>query len=428
MLTYDALIEVARVVEDKEGAIVYSDEDKVVGETFKDPYYKPDYSYSMLLSQNYLSHFSVYKKTDLLMRKEYEGSQDYDYTLRYLRSGIVSGQIKHIPKILYHWRVHDESTAAGAQNKPYAHLSAMRAIKDHIGDMGRVTAGRYPGTYKVDWGKPYLAPLITVFIPTKDNLQYLKTCLFSIEQSTYLYYRVVVIDNGSRDPATKEYLATFDSNKKISVLRYNKPFNFSAINNFAVRGNESDYFVFMNDDTEVITTDWLEQMVQHMYHDNTAVVGPKLLYPNNTIQHAGVIIGVGGVAGHSHKHMPDASPGYFARPHIIQNVSAVTGACMMVSASVFSAVGGFEEELPKAFNDIDLCLKIRALGYQIVYTPYAQLYHHESVSRGTGNCREPEFLEAIRYMEKKWRCSTYSDPYYNPNLTLSDERFSFRGR
>jgi GT2 family glycosyltransferase len=288
--------------------------------------------------------------------------------------------------------------------------------------------GKYHGTYHVDF-KMVQQPSINIIIPTKDNLTYLKTCCFSIDQSTYANYIVTIVDNGSQDGHVERFYESLRGNYRYTVLKYDRPFNFSTINNYAVEKSVStDLLLFLNDDTEVITKDWLEQMAQHVGRHGVAAVGAKLLYDNYRIQHAGVIIGIGGVAGHSHKYVPDSYPGYFSRPHIVQDVSAVTGACMMVSKKVFEEVGGFERMLPRAFNDVDFCLKLRSKGYKIVYTPYACLFHHESVSRGKDNHKDAGFNRAVRYMQDKWDCAHFRDPYYNPNLTLVDENFSFRSQ
>lgn len=434
LLTQDALLEVASVINAHPNVkLVYTDEDKITGEgKLVEPFYKPDWSYSMLLSQNYTCHLSTYA-TDKLkeiggVRAGYEGSQDHDLVLRYIE-GVEESEIRHIPRVLYHWRKHEQSTSSDISNKPYAHISGLCAVKDHVvrmGDEARVTSGRYMGSYDVDY-KLKGIPIIHIIIPTRDNPVYLKTCCFSIAQSTYERCAVTVVDNGSVREDTKELFEELRKDKRFEVIPYDHPFNYSKINNYVVkRGSQADFLIFLNDDTEVITTDWLERMAQHIGRNRTAVVGAKLLYSDNKIQHAGVIVGIGGVAGHSHKYMPDSNPGYFSRPHLVQDVSAVTGACMMISRDVFDEVGGFEESLPKAFNDIDLCLKVRERGYRVVYTPYARLYHHESVSRGLDNYKEEEFAKAIEYMQHKWHCKGYRDPYYNPNLTLVDENFSFK--
>jgi len=435
LLTRDALLEVVTVInKSPEVKFIYSDEDKVTGEgELVEPFYKPDWSYNLLLSQNYTCHLSTYSTSILRqlggVRRGFEGSQDYDLVLRYIEV-IKESEIAHIPRVLYHWRRHEHSTASGVTIKPYAHINALRAISDHLkrkNEIGAlVTVGRYLGTNHVEYVLDRDIP-VNIIIPTRDNPVYLKTCCFSILQSTYRNYSVTIVDNGSKKNETKKLLKELCERPNFMVLSYNKPFNYSAINNYAVKkGFPARLLLFLNDDTEVITKDWMEQLIQHVGRNGVAVAGAKLLYSNGTLQHAGVIIGIGGVAGHSHKRVPDALPGYFSRPHIIHNVSAVTGACMMVDTKVFMEVGGFEEKLPKAFNDIDLCLKIRARGYKIVYNPYACLFHHESVSRGLDNYAEAEFAKAIYFMQKKWDCKNFKDPYYNSNLTLVDENFSYK--
>lgn len=439
LLDKKALLEVARSYNKNQDVdLIYSDEDKIdmEGNSF-DIFYKPDWSYYQFLSQNYLSHLTVYK-TNLLkkvggFREGFEGAQDYDLVLRYSEK---CKNIMHIPKVLYHWRATPNSTASGQHLKPFSRINAVRAISDHLKRVkvkASVTSEVFSGIYRVD-RKIDGAPSINIIVPFKDKLDYLKACLFSIKQSTYKNFTVTLVDNLSENLETmsflkdipKEYFPSWAKDGYLKVLNYTKPFNFSAINNYAVENSDpTDILLFLNNDTEVITSNWLEQMTQHAQNKEIGAVGAKLLYPNGRIQHAGVIIGIGGVAGHSHKHVGNQEGGYFGRPHFVQELSAVTGACLMVRREVFKEVSGFEEDLPKAFNDIDLCLKIRKLGYKIIYTPYATLYHYESISRGLDNGIEEDFQTAIRYMIRKWDCPNFKDPYYNPNLSKVDERFSF---
>ncbi len=435
LLSPDALISVVEAIDkNKNLKLIYSDEDKLTADDkYVDQFFKPDWSYDLLLSQNYVCHLGVYQAS-LLHRiggldKSYEGSQDYSLTLTFSEY-IAADEVHHIPKILYHWRKEEGSSSSCITNKPYAHLSALLAIKAHLGRKGyldaTVTVGKYVGTYRVDYCLEK-KPKINIIIPTRDNPVYLETCMHSLFQSSYKNYVVTIVNNRSNKKDTLGLLTDLSSVPNVKVYDYDKPFNYSAINNFAVKKSEhAEIYLFLNDDTEVITRDWMETLLQHIGKNNVAVAGPKLLYGDNRIQHAGVIIGIGGVAGHSHKHAPDGMPGYFSRPHLTQNVSAVTGACMMIDAIVFHKVGGFEEKLPKAFNDIDLCLKVRKAGYNIVCNPHACLYHHESISRGLDNHKETEFAKAIEYMQKKWDCKNFKDPYYNPNLTLIDENFSYK--
>lgn len=430
-----ALMEIVRVLnKDPDVDLIYTDEDKVSeGGMHFDPFYKPDWNYPMLLSQNYICHLIAYRRKALNkingFRHGYEGSQDYDLLLRYLEEIIVKGnepRVKHIPKVLYHWRTVRGSTATGIGHKAAARVNGERAIANHIASTdfsGCVSMGFCPGTYKVDLDIKR-NPDVCIIIPFKNKVDYLKSLLYTIKRSTYLNYRVLLVDNGSDRRQIKELEK--DSGP-LWIEQYKKPFSFSAINNYAV-GLAKDYelLLFLNNDTEVMNPDWLEAMVQHFERIEVGAVGAKLLYPDHRIQHAGVIIGMGGIAGHSHKYVPEGSPGYFSRPHLIQEVSAVTGACLMTTRHDFEAVGGFEEKLPKAFNDVDYCLKLRRKGQKIIYTPYARLLHYESLSRGIDNHQDADFQHAVRYMEEKWGCRKYNDPYYNPNLTLEREDFSYR--
>ncbi|MBD3260310.1 MAG: glycosyltransferase [Candidatus Altiarchaeales archaeon] len=434
----EALLEVAHVInEHPDVKIIYTDEDKVdKNGNYGSAFFKPDISRWMLLSQNYTCHMTVYSR-DFLgsvggFRSEYDGAQDYDYMLRCVRETSTK-EITHIPHVLYHWRMHSGSMSGNMAAKPEAHLSGLNAVRDAVSKQGHeVLSGPYPGTYNV-----YLAhktPSVTIVIPTKDNITYLDACLSSILASNYEgKINIIIVDNQSEKKETLKYLSrgTLKYGEMldgcIKILRYDRPFNFSAINNFAAESvQNSDYLLFLNDDIEVLSREWLDEMMSFIQQPGVGVVGAKLLYPDRRIQHAGVIIGIGGVAGHSHKYIPNGHPGYFARPHIVQNVSAVTGACMLVSRSVFEKVGGFEEKLPKAFNDVDFCLKVREAGYEIIYNPRAVLIHHESISRGKGNGSDPDFADSVHYMLDKWECSSYDDPYYNPNLSLGREDFSFR--
>jgi len=430
LLEPEALLEVVKALNENPTAkLIYTDEDKIQDkDTFVQPFYKPDWSLEMLLSQSYICHLATYKKSAIEnvggFTGLYEGSQDYGMALRVTET-IDEKDIVHIPKILYHWRIVEGSAAGNINSKPYAHVSALKAISRRINskNKGCVYSDIFPGTYRVN----YLNTgnrRIQIIIPTKNNYSYLESCLFSIRQSQYPNYHITVIDNDNLDWIRDSLKTMADaSDSLINVVRYDKPFNFSDMNNSAV-DNTCDLLLFLNDDTEVLTPDWLEQLSQHIGKNGVVASGAKLLYRDGTIQHAGVVIGIGGVAGHSHKHMNNGNPGYFSRPHITQNVSAVTGACMMVERKAFQEVGGFETALPKAFNDVDLCLKLRQKGHKIVYNPHAVLYHYESISRGLDNHKDPEFAKAVRYMLDKWDCANYNDPYYNPNLTLQHEDFS----
>lgn len=422
LLTPKTLLEIVEYINrDPEVDLIYTDEDKVNSEgRFLGPFYKPDWNYPMLLSQMYTCHFSIYRKSivDKIggLRKEYDGSQDYDFALRFIEK---TKRIGHVPEILYHWRITEGSTSSSINNKPMARINAVRALQDHFKRTkvkAVVSAGPFQGHYRFEYVFRK-RPGVTIIIPTRDNVDCLSTLIETMGITSYKNYRVIIMDNGSSNPETKRYLRGLSGDSKYTVIRYNKPFNFSAINNYAVKRVKDDpYVLFLNDDTEVMDHDWLWQMVQHFNREEVAAVGAKLLYLDHRIQHAGIFVGINGVAGHSHKYLWDWYPGYFSRPHIAQDITAVTAACMLVDRRVFLELGGFDTDLPRAFNDVDFCLKIGRSGKKIVYTPYARLYHKESVSRGLDREQDAQFRKAINIMERRWRCSRFKDPYYNPNL------------
>ncbi len=416
--------------------LIYSDEDKIdLSGNRRDPFFKPDWSPDYFLSQNYLCHFSVIRKNRIdsvgAFRTGYDGSQDYDLFLRCTEK-ISPSYIAHIPKILYHWRIIQGSAAEKEIAKPYAIISAKKALEDALrrrGQDGEVVEGLFPSSYRIRYAIQD-NPLVSIIIPTKDHVDILKRCVQSIlDKTEYKNYEIVIVDNQSKDPKTFEYYNLLETNSKIKILHYNKPFNYSAINNYAVTHVDSPYLLFLNNDTEVINAEWLSAMLEHAQRECVGAVGAKLLYPNNLIQHAGVIIGLGGVAGHSHKYFPGDDPGYCNRLRVIQNFSAVTAACVIMRKDIFQKIGGFRETLSIAFNDVDLCMRIRSAGYLIVYTPYSQLYHHESLSRGCEDTREKQmrFSREVMLIREQWGIVIdKGDPYYNPNLTLEREDFSIK--
>jgi len=438
-LSPDALYEVVKHLQDNPRAdMIYSDEDKInLDGKRQDAFFKPDWAEDMFLAHNYLCHFTVIKK-DIVekvggFREGYDGSQDYDL---FLRATEVCNKIGHIPKILYHWRIVPGSTSENLSRKSYALTATKKALESAIQRRGldaEVEEGLFPNSSRVKYN---IAgnPKISIIIPTKDKVEVLKTCIESVlEKTDYQNYELIIIDNQSSNENTFDYYKKLSNNPKIRIIEYPEKFNFSAINNFAVSKTESEYIVFLNNDTEVISGEWLSSMLEHAQRKEVGAVGAKLVYSNNTVQHAGIVIGIVGnppVGGHSHKHFPKTHPGYFGRIQHISDVSAVTAACMMIRKEVFEEVGGFDEEnLAIAFNDVDLCLKIRQKGYLIVYTPYAELYHHESLSRGYEDTPEKQarFVREVRYMREKWgKVIDKGDPYYSPNLTLENEDFSTR--
>ncbi|MFC0253173.1 glycosyltransferase family 2 protein [Massilia consociata] len=438
-LAAHALYAVAKALQARPTAqLVYSDEDKLDAEGQRcAPYFKPDFSPDLLYSQNYFSHLGVYRR-ELVeavggFRPGYEGSQDYDLVLRCVARVQDARDIVHIPQVLYHWRMADGSTAGGHEQKSYASDAGRRALQDYFDGLGMpvkvsVTA---PGIYRHSWALPEPAPLASLIVPTRDGYQVLKTCIDSILALTsYRNYEILIVDNQSTCPQTLAYMARLEADGRARVLHYDAPFNYSAINNFAARQARGSVLGLINNDIEVISPEWLTEMMSHAMRADIGCVGAKLYYPNDTIQHAGVICGLGGIANHSHRHFAKGSPGYFGRLWLIHNLSAVTAAVLLVRKEIFDQVGGLDEAgLPVAFNDVDFCLKVREAGYRNLWTPFAELYHHESVSRGSDETPEKRqrFLGEIAVMEGRWAAQLRYDPYYNPNLTRHREDFSLQG-
>ncbi len=437
VLSPHALNEVALELESGPADIIYSDEDKISekGGRF-DPHFKSDFNFELVLSHNYISHLGVYRKSlvDKIggFRLGYEGSQDYDLLLRCIAE-IDSSNIKHIPKVLYHWRAIDGSTAQDASQKTYTGKAGLKALKSAvplIDSTWQVKQAELPNTYTVI--RPVSNhPLVSIIIPTKDQKDLLKTCIDSILSKTdYQNYEIVIVDNGSIERSTKDYFSFLFDVKNIRVLKYSKPFNFSAINNYAVSKCENSEFVLLlNNDVEVINKGWLTEMVSIAQQSDVGCVGAKLYYSNDSIQHAGVVLGIGGVAGHSHKHFLQNDNGYFSRLKLRQDLSAVTAACLLVKKSIYLQVSGLNKsDLTIAFNDVDFCLKVKGLGLRNVWTPFAQLYHYESISRGSEDTPEKvaRFTKEVNYMKATWGDSLLSDPYYNMNLTLENEDFTLK--
>lgn len=440
-LAPDALYEVVRYLQsDPDADMIYSDEDKIdVRGRRSEPFFKPDWSGDTFLSIMYTCHLGVYRKeiVDRIggFREGYDGSQDYDLVLRLIEK---TDNIRHIPKVLYHWRAVAGSTATSIETKRYACISAKKALSDYLrrnGIQGKALDGLWTGSYRVK--RDLIGnPLVSIIIPTKDKVEVLKKCVSSIlDKTDYRNYEIIIVDNDSVDRRTSDYFDELKTLGKAKIPGYDGEFNFSSINNYAVRSAKGDVVLFLNNDTEAVSPGWLNAMLEHAQRREVGAVGCKLLYPDDTVQHAGIILGLYGgkdgnrVAGHGHCRLSAKNNGYFGRASIIQDVSAVTAACMMMRKDVFMEAGGFDEDLTIAYNDVDLCLKLRQKGYLIVYTPYAVLYHHESLSRGYEDTEEKttRLKEETRYMREKWGTLIDSgDPYYNPNLTLTRDDFSIK--
>ena len=343
-------------------------------------------------------------------------------------------QIRHIPRVLYHWRVIEGSTAGGAEAKPYAVIAAEKAIQEHL-DRRQIDATAaedegLPGAIRVRYQLPLQQPLVSIIIPTYNGYAILKQCIDSIiEKTSYVNYEILIVDNNTHDRETLRYLNDLPvMQPRIRVIRYPKPFNFAAINNMAVEQARGELVALLNNDIEVINANWLSEMVSHALRPEVGVVGARLWYPNDALQHGGVVLGIGGVAGHSHKGFPRGNNGYFSRAVLIQNFCAVTGACMILRKEHYHAVGGMNaEHLSVAFNDVDLCLKLHDRGLRNVWTPYAELYHHESISRGHEDTPEKiaRFEKERFYMQQQWHQYLAADPCYSPNLSIVAEDFSY---
>lgn len=424
VLAPDALYEVARVLE-QDGAIdvVYSDEDKIEGDRRLSPFFKPDWCPNLLLSLNYINHLCVIRRSLLEsvggFRPGFDGAQDHDVLLRVTER---TKRIAHIPKVLYHWRKIEGSAAAVPDAKPHAYDAARRALEDALtrrqtpGSVQVLAAGRYRVRYEVR-GKP----LVTIIIPTRDRVDLLKTCVESIqERSTYRGFELLVVDNESREPATLDFLSKIEEPHR--VFRSPGRFNWQAINNAAAAHARGDHLLFLNNDVEVIEPGWLEAMLELSQQEDVGAVGAKLLYRDGRIQHAGVVVGIGDVAAHAFRGLRPSAVAYRSFTDVVREYSAVTGACLMTRRSVFTSLGGFDEGFRVDFGDVDYCLRARERGFLVVYTPFAQLYHYEGLSRGRFNP-----IEDILAMRRRWGALILEgDPCYNPNLSISANDFRMR--
>ena len=434
--------------------MVYTDEDKITadGKEHFQPHFKPDFNLDLLRSNNYICHFlAVDRETALAsggFREAFDGAQDYDFIFRCaelaagtdqektLPERMTSEIIGHIPEILYHWRVHEGSTSDNPDSKRYAYEAGKRAIEEHLARCsreGRAELLKDHGFYRVHYPCPdekKSRPLVSVIIPNKDEKEALQQCIESVLATTEgIPKEILVVENNSSGPEIFSYYRELSVMEEIRLLRWKKPFNYSAINNYAARHAKGDYLLFLNNDTRCIKAGWLEELLSVCAREEVGAVGTKLLYPDDTIQHAGIVVGMGGVAGSLFVDMKAERSGYLHKASLLQDLSAVTAACMLVPQTVFAQTGGFDEALSVAFNDVDLCLRIRETGHLVVYDPYAVLYHDESRTRGAEDSKEKvrRFQDEIELIRSRWtRILIDGDPYYNKNLSLSKWNYSLK--
>lgn len=432
-LSVDALFWVALSInKNPESKLFYSDEDKIDDDGIKsEPYFKSEWNTDLFYSQNMFAHLGVFH-TELVkeiggFRIGFEGSQDYDLTLRCLEK-IKPAQISHIPRVLYHWRIHKNSTSVDLRSKPYAITAGKQALDEHlIRTNANAKAEAVGAHYRVRYFLPKSLPLVSLIIPTRNCFDLLCRCIDSIlNKTSYNPFEIIIIDNGSDDSKTLQLLEKLALNPLIRVLRDDGPFNYSALNNAAVKVARGEIIGLINNDIEVINADWLSEMVSHALRPGVAAVGARLWYSDDTLQHAGVVLGIHGIAGHVHRFLPRHDVGYCGRASLIQSFSAVTAACLVVRKSIYEELGGLNEtELQVACNDVDFCLRAREAGYKNIWTPYAELYHHESASRGFDDTPEKQARSAkeVAYMKHRWGDALFNDPAYSPNLTLDSEDF-----
>lgn len=436
LLTEDALYEVAEAIAENGGPdMIYTDEDKVsadLSEYFQ-PNFKPDFNLDLLRANNYICHLLVVKRT--LLGKVggqdafYDGAQDYDFIFRCAEE---AGKIVHIPKVLYHWRVHAASTADNPFGKDYALESGKQAIEAHLQRKkipAQVTMLNYRGFYRVKY-KVAGNPLVSIIIPNKDEAETLKRCLDSIrERSTYRNYEILVVENNSTEKETFDFYQTIDGKNQIRVLYWEKEFNYSAINNFGASHAKGEYFILLNNDVTVITPDWMEEFLGHCQRSEVGIVGARLYFPDDTIQHAGIVMGIGGCAGSMFVGMKRTMTGYMHRAVLQQDMSAVTAACLMVKRETFEKIGGLDENLAVAFNDVDFCLRAGREGYLVIYDPYVEMYHFESKTRGYEDTEEKKqrFEREKTYLCTRWaELLEQGDPCYNRNLSLKTCDYSIQ--
>ncbi len=410
-----------------EAELIYSDEDKIDETGVRSqPHFKSGWNPDLLLGQNYISHLGVYRTSSVRavggFRKGFEGAQDWDLALR-VSAAAKPEQIVHIPEVLYHWRSISGSTAKDIGEKSYAHEAARKALEAHFEATG-VQATLEP-VDRFYWRPRYESPLpkVAVVIPTRDRRELLEECVESIRSKTgFANYQLVIADNDSQEDSTRDYFSSLQRDGA-DIVSVPGPFNFSRIANEAIKDRPEEVICLLNNDTTVINPDWLDELVMHATREEIGPVGAKLLYPHDHVQHAGIVLGIGGIGSEAFKFIHKTDDGYIHRAFLIGNYSAVTGACMVFKKAVWTKVGGFnQEDTPNAYSDVDFCLRCSEIGYRSLFTPFAQLYHNESASRGPDD--SDEFAKATAYMRQRWGAVIENDPFYNPNLTLDREDFT----
>lgn len=435
LLHPSALYENMKVICEQEADFIYTDELTFQGtiSNITVAHFKPGFAIDNLRANNYICHFTVFKRSLLdqvgLFRSECDGSQDFDMVLRLTEQ---AQKIVHIPKPLYFWRSFKQSVASSVSAKPYVIEAAKRAIGDHlkrVGLRGEVLDSVVPSMYRLKY-EIKGEPLVSILIPNKDHVSDLRKCIVSIqEKSSYANYEIIVIENNSEEEKTFRYYETLKRRQNIQVVRWEGEFNYSAINNFGYKFAKGDYILLLNNDTEVISPDWIQEMLMYAQREDVGAVGAKLYYPDNTIQHGGVVLGAGGVAAHMQAYRAKEDPGYMGRLIYAQDLAAVTAACMMIRRSVWEQTEGLDESFKVAFNDVDFCMRIRQLGYLIVFTPFAELYHYESKSRKADDTPEKRarFVGEVERFQARWKRELeQGDPYYNPNFSLDDANFTIK--
>jgi glycosyltransferase involved in cell wall biosynthesis len=435
LLPEHALLMVAEAIgRSPDVGLLYSDEDRIdeAGQR-SSPCFKCDWNLELFRAHDMITRLGVFRR-ELITRLDgfrigYEGSRDYDLALRVVEL-LKPEQIVHMPYVLYHRRVNSDSAASRATVKSHAQDAGVKALQDHLSRQGIDASAELTRSSfrRVRYRIPFPPPRVSLIIPTRNGFHLIRQCIESIlSKTTYANYEILIIDNGSDDPETLGYLLSLNANPKIRVLRDDRPFNYSALNNMAVQHADGEYIGLLNNDIEVISPDWLDEMVGFAVQPDSGAIGACLWYPNDTLQHGGVVLGIQGVAGHAHKRIPRGSHGYFGRAVLPQWCSAVTAACLLIKKSIYLEVGGLNEnDLKVAFNDVDFCLKVREAGYRNIWTPFAELYHHESATRGLEDTPEKHgrFAKEIEYMKRTWGDALVNDPAYSPNLTLHHEDFS----